>query len=78
MTLLVTGGVSRRLTASTAGRLLEQIVPADVVELERKLVARELLADRVHLDEQLETNRLRLPAAVGASDTGLTPAVRRR
>jgi YD repeat-containing protein len=66
------GGAPTELSADAAGRLLGQIRPANVVDLERKAMARALLADLRRIDRNLVESRRRCAAAVLASGTTLT------
>lgn len=69
------GGARRQLTATAAAELLRRIRPATAVDVERKTIARELLADLRRLDKALAANRRRCAAAVEASGTRLTELV---
>ena len=66
------GGAPLQLSAEHAARLLAGIHPHDAVELERKTIARELLADVRRIDRALAENRTRCAAAVTASGSTLT------
>jgi transposase len=66
------GGAPTELSALTASRLLGRIRPPSVVDLERKAIARTLVADLRRLDRALATNRTRCAAAVASSGTSLT------
>jgi transposase len=66
------GGARRSLSADTAAALLRRIRPATAVQIQRKTIARELLADLRRLDKALATNRRRCAEAVAASGTTLT------
>jgi transposase len=66
------GGAPTELSAMAASRLLGRIRPTTAVDLERKTVARELLADLRRIDRALVANRGRCAAAVAASATSLT------
>jgi transposase len=69
---LIPGGGSRKLSAKAAARLLDGHTPATQVELERKLIARDLLDDIARLDAQIKDNHRRIREAVAASGTTLT------
>jgi transposase len=69
--LLIPGGVNRRLSAAQAGAALRTVRSVDVVEIERKRMASELLADMRRLDNQLEALTQRIAGAVGASGTSV-------
>jgi transposase len=69
---LVPGGVSKRITAAQATRILGEIRPAHAVTLARHQVAADFAADLHHLDAQLRESRHKLAAAVAASRTSLT------
>jgi transposase len=69
------GGAPRQLSAQRAASLLRNIRPTPAVAVERKAVARELLADLRRLDKALAENRRRCAAAVEASGSGLTGIV---
>jgi transposase len=66
------GGAPTDLSAEAATRLLGRIRPAAVVDLERKSMARALVADLRRVDRALVENRTRCAAAVLASGTSLT------
>jgi transposase len=66
------GGAPTGLSATAATRLLGQIRPETAVDLERKVMARALLADLRRIDRGLVENRARCAAAVAASRTTLT------
>jgi transposase len=66
------GGAPTELSADAAARLLGRIRPASVVDLERKAMARALVADLRRIDRALVENRSRCAAAVAASGTTLT------
>ncbi|MGH8895499.1 MAG: IS110 family transposase, partial [Egibacteraceae bacterium] len=69
---LIGGGGSRKLSAKAAARLGDQLVSAGAVELERKLIARDLLDDVTRLDAQVKDNHRRIREVVAASGTTLT------
>ncbi len=69
---LVPAGANVHLTCSNAMALLRKVSPASVVELERKLIARELLADIRALDQRIPAANRRLPEALAAYGTTLT------
>jgi transposase len=70
--LLIPGGLPRSLSAERAGRALRTLRPADVVDVERKRMASELLADVRRLDSQLATIKNRIAIAVDTSGTKVT------
>lgn len=70
--LLVPGGSSGRLSAQRAGQTLRSIRPVELVDLERKRIALELLADIRRIDNQLEELAKRVGMAVVASGTTVT------
>jgi transposase len=69
------GGAAVNLTAERAGRLLQGIRPQGVVAVQRKQLARELLADLRKVDKQLADIDQRIAEAVTASRTTLTDVV---
>lgn len=69
------GGAARQLSADRAAQLLRTIRPVTPVDVERKVIARELLTDLRRLDKALATNRQRCADAVQASGTGLVKIV---
>ena len=69
---LVPGGAKVHLTSTNAAALLRKISPSSVVELERKLIARELLADIRALDQRIPAANRRLSEALAAFGTTLT------
>jgi transposase len=66
------GGAPRQLSADRATRLLTAIRPASAVDLERKAIARQLIADIRRLDRALLENRRRCEQAVASSGSTLT------
>ena len=66
------GGAPTELSATRASELLGHIRPRAVVDLERKAMARALVADLRRIDRALVENRARCAAAVAASGTTLT------
>jgi hypothetical protein len=69
---LVPGGVSRRITAGQAEKILGSLAPPDAVAAARCQLAAAYAGDLRHIDDQLRDTRKRLDAAVRASDTSLT------
>jgi transposase len=63
---------SLRLSADQAARLLAATRRSGTVELERKTIARQLIADIRRIDRALLDNRQRCARAVAASGTTLT------
>jgi transposase len=70
--VLSAGGLGRRLSAVRAADLLRTIHPESQVEIERKRLAQELLADVGRLDAQIAACKQRIQAAVAASGTSVT------
>ena len=68
---LVPGGAPQELSATRAAAILRGIRPSNVVDTERKAIARELLADVRRLDRALAENRKRCAEAVAMADTSL-------
>ena len=66
------GGAPRQLSAERAARLLAAIKPASAVDIERKTMARQLVADVRRIDRALADNRRRCAQAVAASGSTLT------
>jgi transposase len=66
------GGAARELSANRAAALLRKIHPITVVDLERKRIARELLADVRRLDRQVKTASQAIRTAVRDHGTTLT------
>ncbi len=66
------GGAKRELSATRAAALLRQVRPITVVDLERKRIARELLADVRRLDQQVKTASQAIRTAVREHSTTLT------
>lgn len=66
------GGATRQLTAARAAVLLCRTHPITPVDLERKRIARELLADVRRLDRQVKTASQAIGTAVGDHGTTLT------
>jgi len=69
---LTPGGITGRLYASRAARLLEELEPEGAVATARHALALDLLEDLRRIDEQLKETRKRIAAAVTASKTSLT------
>jgi transposase len=69
---LVPGGVSKRISAAAAGRLLEGIRPAGAVDAARCELAAEFLAGLCRIDAQISDAKKKLASAVRASGTTLT------
>jgi transposase len=69
---LLPGGAPTELATEAAARLLNRIRPKTAVDLERKAMARALVADLRRIDRALVQNRSRCSAAVAASHTTLT------
>jgi len=70
--LLIPGGLSRRLSADRAGRALRATRPLELVEVERKRMASDLLTDVRRIDNQLVTLKARIDVAVVTSGTTVT------
>jgi transposase len=66
------GGATRELSATQAAALLRKTRPITVVDLERKHIARELLADVRRLDRQIKTASQAIRTAVRDHGTTLT------
>ncbi len=66
------GGAPLQLSADQAARLLAATRASGAVELERKAIARQLIADVRRIDRALLENRQRCAQAVAASGTTLT------
>jgi transposase len=69
---LIPGGVSRRITAGQATRILGSFTPLDAVAAARIELAAAYAGDLRRIDDQLRGARKRLDAAVRASGTSLT------
>jgi len=69
---LIAGGVSKRISAPQAGRLLEGIRPAGAVEAARCELAAQFLEDLRRIDAQMSGATKKLATAVRASGTTLT------
>jgi transposase len=70
--LLIPGGLSKRLSAQRAGQALRALRPTELVDIERKRIALELLADVRRIDNQLQELATRIAIAVTASGTTVT------
>jgi transposase len=66
------GGAPRQLTAARAAALLSRVRPITVVDVERKRIARQLLADVRRLDRQVKTASQAIGSAVADHGTTLT------
>jgi transposase len=69
---LIPGGVSKRITAGQAARIVESITPSDAVEAARLELAAAFLADLRGIDATMRETRKKLAAAVQASGTTVT------
>ena len=69
---LVPGGAPTSLTADGAAQVLSRLRPRDPVAIERKHVARQLIAEIRRLDKELKDNRQRTCEVVEACATTLT------
>ena len=69
---LVPGGIDKEVVVNQARSLLENLQPGDVAAIERHRQAVELVTDIEHLDAVLKDSRIRISAAVAASQTTLT------
>ena len=69
---LVPGGAPTALTADGAAQVLSRLRPRDPVAIERKHVARQLIAEIRRLDKELKDNRQRTCEVVEACGTTLT------
>lgn len=72
LTLLRPGGMTRRLSADKASRMLQGMRNLDVIGEHRKSMARSHLADIRRLDRELKANKKRIRTAVAASQTTVT------
>jgi transposase len=66
------GGAARELSATRAAALLRKTRPSTAVDIERKRIARELLADVRRLDRQVKTASQAIRTAVREHGTTLT------
>ena len=69
---LTPGGVQKRLSANGAAAVLRRVHPISAVEVERKNLALELVADIRRLDRMAKTVKARAKVAVAASGTSVT------
>jgi transposase len=69
---LSAGGVQKRLNANAAATFLRRVHPGTAVELERKHLALELVADIRRLDRAIAGVKARAKVAVAASSTSVT------
>jgi transposase len=69
---LVPGGVSKRISAALAARVLSQVTPSGAVAQARCELAADFLQDLRRIDAQMREARKKLAAAVQASGTTLT------
>jgi transposase len=72
------GGAERNLTAQRAAALLGRLRPVARVDIERKRIAPEVLADVRRLDQRITAATKAIGEAVTASGTTLTKGVRAR
>jgi len=69
---LVPGGVSKRITAGQAARILDQVQPRGDAGAARWILAEQFLADLRRIDTQRSDVKKKLAAAVQASGTTVT------
>jgi transposase len=69
---LVPGGVSKRIYAAGAARILDQIEPCGAVQAARHELAGEFLTDLRRIDTQRRDTQRKLAAAIRASGTSVT------
>ena len=69
---LVPGGVSKRITAGQAARILEQVQPLGAAGAARWVLAEQFLTDLRRIDAQRRDVQKKLAAAVQASGTSVT------
>ena len=69
---LIPGGISKRITAAHAARVLEQVTASGAVAQARRDLAADFLEDLRRIDAQMREARKRLTAAVQASGSTLT------
>ncbi len=72
LTDMVAAGAKTHLTSKKAATLLRTVPAGDIVTLERKLLARELIDDIRRLDRRIPAARRRLSEALAAYGTTLT------
>ena len=70
--VLVPGGAKRGLSAARAAQILRSIRPIELVDIERRRVAMDLIGDVRRFDSQLEAINDRIATAVAATGTSLT------
>lgn len=70
--MLIPGGARKDLSANAATALLRRVHPVSAVEIERRNLALELVADIRRLDRAAKTVKARTKTAVAASGTTLT------
>jgi transposase len=75
LSLLVAGGLPRRLSATRAAAELRRIRPADQVGIERRRLAVELLTEVRGVDRDLKELKTRITLAVGVSSTTVTEVI---
>ena len=69
---LIAGGAKRNLSAEQAAGLLRGVHPVTAVDVQRKALSRELVADLRRLDAALGRNSEDIAAAVNAAGTSVT------
>lgn len=69
---MIPGGSSKRLSAKASVELLRKVHPVTAVEVQRKAVALDLVADIRRLDRQIAESKTKISAAVTASGTTVT------
>ncbi|MGB5433175.1 MAG: IS110 family transposase [Acidimicrobiia bacterium] len=72
LAVLRPGGMGHRLSAKQASRMLQGLRGLDAVGEQRRILAKEHLADIRRLDRDLEANKAQIRRAVAAADTSVT------
>jgi transposase len=72
LVLLRPGGMTRRLSADKASRMLQGMRNLDVIGEQRRAMAKTHLGDIRRLDRELKANKQRIRTAVAASGTTVT------
>lgn len=72
LTLLRPGGMTRRLSAAKAGRMLQGMRNLDPIGEHRRGIARTHLADIRRLDREIKANKDQIRSTVAASETTVT------
>lgn len=70
--LAIPGGIPRRLSADRAAEALQDLHGLELIDIERKALATDLVTDIRRPDDQIARIKARISSAVGIADTTVT------